>query len=128
MEASEKQNIILSWMVWHFYEMPDFLIQVWKNYILFGLNYFSVHILFKTLFSPWRRYNWKYPNIFEVGEFFNALVSNIFSRIIGFLLRIALIITGILGQIIIFLAGAVIILLWLLIPFIIIGGLLFIFI
>ncbi|MDP2741180.1 MAG: hypothetical protein Q8O66_00620 [bacterium] len=127
MEAFKKQNIIISWVVWQFYEMPDFLIQVWKNYLLFGLNYFSVHLLFKTLFSPWKRYNWRYPKGFDVGEFFNALVSNIFSRFLGFLFRIILIIVGILGQIVIFFGGAIAILIWVLIPFIIIVGTLFVF-
>ncbi len=128
MEISQKQNLVFSWFLWHFYEVPDFLIQVWKNYLLFGLNYFSVHLLLKTFFSPWKRYNWKYPKGFDVGEFFNALVSNIFSRILGIIFRIVLIIIGILGQIAIFFAGAIAILLWVLIPFIIAGGILFIFI
>jgi hypothetical protein len=128
MEISQKQNIIISWFLWHFYEVPDFLIQVWRNYFLFGINYFSIHLLLKTFFSPWKRYGWKYPKGFDVGEFFNALVSNVFSRILGVLFRIILIVVGILGQIVILIAGAVAILLWVLIPFIIVGGILFFFI
>lgn len=123
---AEKENILVSWIVWHFYEMPKFLFSVWKNYLVFGLEYFSVLLLLKTLFSPWRKYNWFYPKSFDVKEFFNTLISNTFSRIIGAFCRLILIIAGILGQVCIFIAGFIAILFWFLMPFIIILGILFI--
>ncbi|TSC94797.1 MAG: hypothetical protein CEN87_331 [Parcubacteria group bacterium Licking1014_1] len=127
METSQKQNIIISWFLWCFYEMPRFLIQIWRNYLLFGLNYFSVPLLFKTLFSPWRRYRWNYPKSFDIKEFFNTLISNSFSMVLGAMCRIVLIIIGILGQVVIFSAGLTAIILWILAPFIIIGGIWLIF-
>lgn len=125
MEKVVRENILISWIVWHFYEMPKFLLYVWKNYINFGLDFFSVIFLFKTLFSPWRRYNWFYPKAFDVKEFFSTLISNGFSRLIGAICRIALIIVGIIGQIFILIGGAIAIILWLLMPFIIFFGILF---
>jgi hypothetical protein len=127
MEVSQRENIIVLWIVWHFYEMPKFLFSVWRNYLLFGLNYFSVPLLLKTLFSPWRGYRWKYPKGFDIEEFFYTITSNTFSRILGAMCRIVLIIIGIIFQIFIFIAGLIIILLWLLLPFILIAGILFIF-
>jgi len=125
MEISEKrENIIIMWLWWHFYEMPKFLFSVWLNYILFGLDYFSIPLLSKTLFSPWRKYNWVYPRGFDIKEFFNTLISNTFSRVLGSMCRMVLIIIGALSQVFIFIAGIVFIVLWLLIPFIIISGLL----
>ncbi len=126
MEKSEKrENIVIMWLLWRFYEMPKFLFSVWRSYLLFGLNYFSIDLLLKTLFSPWRRYNWVYPKGFDIKEFFNTLVSNTFSRILGAICRMVLIIIGALAQIFIFVAGIFAIFLWLSIPFIIIGGILF---
>ena len=127
MEADQKQNIFVLWFFWHFYEMPKFLLGVWKNYILFALNYFSLPILLKSLFAPWRKYRWNYPKIFDIGEFFSTLISNAFSRILGALMRIVLIIVGILFQIFVIFAGLIIFLIWLLIPFIIIAGIIFVF-
>lgn len=115
------------WLLWRFYEMPRFLFSVWRNYILFGLDYFSVGLLLKTLFAPWRRYKWFYPKGFDVKEFFNTLVSNTFSRILGALCRIVLVVAGLLAEVFIFVAGIVAIILWLLIPFIIIGSILLFF-
>ena len=125
MEKSEKENIIIMWLLWHFYEMPKFLLSVWRNYLLFGLNYFSIPLLVKTLFSPWRRYNWIYPKGFDVKEFFNTLISNTFSRILGAICRIVLIVVGAIAQFFIFVIGIAVIILWFLIPFIIIFIILF---
>jgi len=126
MEINSKQNIFKVWLFWYFYEMPNFLLEVWKNYILFALNYFSLPILLKSLFSPWHKYKWNYPKGFDVGEFLSTLISNVFSRIIGALMRIVLIVIGILFQVFVIFAGFIIFLLWILIPFIIIAGFLFV--
>lgn len=127
MQSSQDKNIISLWLVWHFYEMPKFLLGVWKNYILFALNYFSLPVLLKSLFAPWRKYRWKYPKGFKVAEFFNTLISNAFSRLLGAIVRIVLVFVGILFQIFVLAAGLVLFMLWIFIPFIIIAGLLFVF-
>jgi hypothetical protein len=123
----QKQNIFSEWLFWHFYEMPKFLLGVWKNYILFAFNYFSLPVLLKSLFAPWHRYKWNYPKIINVGEFFNTLASNAFSRLIGALMRIILIAVGILFQIFVIFAGLIIFLLWMLSPLFVIAGFLFVF-
>jgi hypothetical protein len=128
MEQNKKQSIILTWLVWQFYEVPKFLIHAWENYILFALNFLSLPLLLKSLLAPWRRYRWNYPKAFDVGEFMTTLISNAFSRFLGFLMRIVLIVVGIIFQIFVIFAGIAVILLWILIPFIAIAGFLFVFI
>lgn len=127
MNLNKEQNIIVQWFAWHFYQMPKFLFLVWENYLLFGINYFSINLLFLTLFSPWKKYNWNYPKGFDIGEYFGTFISNIFSRIIGAICRITLIIIGIVAQIMIFVLGTLVILFWFLVPvlFILLGLLLF---
>lgn len=126
MAISNKENILTIWLYWHFYEMPKFLFEVWKNYISFAFNFFSLDILLKSLFSPWHKYKWNYPKGFDIGEFFSTLISNTFSRIIGFCMRIVLILISVPFQIFIILVGIVIILAWLFIPLIIVLGFLFV--
>jgi hypothetical protein len=125
MEVEQRENIIVMWFLWQFYEMPKFLFSAWRNYLFFGLDFFSIPLLLKTLFSPWRKYNWVYPKNFDIKEFFNTLISNAVSRILGAICRIVLIIIGAVAQFFIFVIGIVVIILWLLIPFIIVGGVLF---
>jgi hypothetical protein len=127
-EASQRENIFTTWFLWQFYEMPKFLLQVWQNYFMFATNLFSVTLLLKTFFSPWRRYSWKYPKAFDFKEFFNTLISNTFSRILGAMMRTVLIIAGIIFQIFVAVAGLVIFLGWMLTPFFIIFGIIFLFV
>ncbi len=125
MEKNSNENILSQWVVWQFFEMPKVLLNVWNNYLIFATNIFSLPLLLKTFFSPWRRYKWRYPKGFALGEFFSTLVSNIFSRFMGALMRIFLIIAGILFQIFVLIGGAVVFIAWFLAPFIIITGLIF---
>lgn len=127
MEVSQKENIFITWFLWQFYQMPKFLFRVWNNYFIFATNFFSLPLLLKTFFSPWRKYKWRYPKGFDAVEFFNTLVSNTFSRILGAFMRVVLIIMGICLQIFVAIGGLVIFIAWLLVPFIIIAGFLFIF-
>lgn len=126
MEQNRGQNIFSLWLIWQFYEMPMFLLQVWGNYFIFAANYFSFTLLLKTLFSPWRRYKWRYPKGFDLGEFFGTLISNTFSRFIGAMMRLILIIVGICLQVFVAVLGSVIFIAWILFPFIIIAILLFV--
>lgn len=121
-----EQNIFSLWFLWQFYQMPKFLLQAWNNYFMFAANLFSLPLLLKTFFSPWRRYNWKYPRGFDLAGFFNTLISNIFSRILGAIVRTVLIIIGILFQIFVVIFGLIIFIGWILVPFIAIFGILFI--
>lgn len=123
---NKKENILLSWLRWHFVEMPKFLVQIWKDYLLFASNFFSLEFLLKTFFSPWRKYRWKYPKGFRIVEFLNTFVSNTFSRILGAVMRIILIILGALFQVFVAFSGGLLLLAWLLIPIFIIAGFLFV--
>ena len=118
-------NIIISWVSWHFYEMSKFLLQVWRNFILFAINFFSTPLLLKTLFSPWRRYNWSYPRGFDIQGYLETIISNFFSRFLGAICRVVLIIIGTIFQIFVIIAGGVIFLGWLLLPFLTLAGMLF---
>ncbi|MBU4274852.1 hypothetical protein KKE19_03495 [Patescibacteria group bacterium] len=119
-------NILVLWLFWHFYEMPKFLLQVWKNFILFAINFFSTPLLLKTLFSPWRRYNWSYPRGFDIRGYLETIISNFFSRFLGAICRIVLIIIGSILQIFVVIVGAIIFLGWLILPLLVLIGLLFV--
>lgn len=65
-------------------------IQSWKNLVIFAFNAFSIPLLSKTLFSPWK-------NDKDIGarsDILEKVAFFIFSRILGFVARIVLIITG----------------------------------
>jgi len=117
--------ILIQYLSWHFFDVPKDILRGWKNFLKFGLNYFSISLLFKTLFSHWRKYRWFYPKGFDIGKYIEVFFSNLISRILGAILRIFLIITGVLAEIFIIFAGIVIFLGWLILPALLIAGLIF---
>lgn len=120
-------NILVLWILWHFYEAPKFILGVWKNFIEFSVELFSTPLLLKTFFAPWRKYRWSYPRGIDIGKFFETLTSNFFSRFLGAIMRTGLIIGGILFQLFVLVAGLSIFIIWLLLPAVCLFGLLFSF-
>jgi len=119
------ENILIQYLSWQFFDVPKKLIKVWKNFLLFNLNYFSILLLIKTLFAPWRRYKMSYGRGFDIGRYFEAFFSNLIFRILGAIIRIFLIIIGLFAEVFIILAGIIVFLGWLLGPVILIYGLIF---
>ena len=119
------QDTIFHYFSWHFLEAPRNILAAWKNFLKFNLNYFSISLLLRTLFSPWHKYAWPYPRGFYPGKYLEIFVSNLISRTLGAILRVFMIIIGILAEIFIVFFGILILLSWLALPALLIGGLIF---
>jgi len=117
-----KENIFWQLISWQFFDIPKNILKAWKNFLNFGFFYFSIPLLLKTLFSPWRRYVWFYPRGFDIGKYLEIWISNLMSRIIGAIMRIFLIIFGLIYEIFILLLGSFIFLIWFFLPLILIFG------
>lgn len=124
-EITLKQNILFQWLSWHFFEASRGILKAWRNFLKFNLNYFSIPLLLKTLFSPWRRYRISYGKGFDIGRYFEAFFSNLIFRILGAIMRIFLIIIGLILEIFIILAGATVFIGWIVLPCLLILGLIF---
>ncbi|OIP76124.1 MAG: hypothetical protein AUK06_00560 [Parcubacteria group bacterium CG2_30_36_18] len=119
------QNIFFQYLSWQFLEVPGNILNAWRNFLKFNLNYFSISFLIKTLFSPWRRYRMSYGKGFDIGRYFAALFSNLIFRLLGAIMRIILIIIGLLVEIFIIFAGVILFFGWLILPALLIAGLIF---
>jgi len=126
MELAKQQHIINSWFSWHFYQMPQSLFVLWKNYLSFNLHFFSIPFLLTTLFTPWKHYRWSYPKGFHVGEFFQTLVSNTFSRCMGAFIRVCLISIGLVLELVILVVGFLVILFCVIAPVLMVLGILYV--
>jgi len=118
-----QKNIIITWIYWYFFEASMEILKAWKNFLLFNLNYFSLPLLLKTLFSHWRRYRWSYGRGFNISRYLEVVISNLFSRSIGAVMRIFLICIGLVVEVFIILAGLIIFLGWIFLPVFLIVGL-----
>ena len=109
----------IGFLSWHYGKALKGIFRAWFNFVLLGLHVFSVPLLLRTLFAPWRRIEIKKsaPG-FSPAAFFNNLIFNLISRGIGFSVRIFLIILGVLFSLSFFLLGLPLVLTWLFLPFI----------
>ena len=117
------QNIILLKITWLYFDVPRSIIIAWRNFLLFNLEYFSIPLLLKTFFSPWRQYKYFYPRGLDIKKYFEVFSSNLISRILGAIMRSVLIIIGLAIEVFIILGGLLIFLGWLVLPFLAVFGL-----
>lgn len=98
---------------WHYIRGSKFLINVISNFVFFAFHLFSVKLLFKTLFAPWRRVEiiQQKPG-FSFEKLFNKLTFNLISRAIGFITRAFLISWGILLALIFIILGCLLLAVW----------------
>ena len=119
------QNIFIQYFQWQFADVPKNVLKAWKNCLKFNLNYWSVPLLLRTLFSHWRRYKYSYGKGFDFKRYFEVFTFNMISRVLGAILRSVLITIGLATEIFVFLTGLIVILGWLILPFILLVGLFF---
>jgi hypothetical protein len=122
LEAAPKQNILIAWVFWQFFEMPRNILKAWRNFLRFNLNYFSIPLLLKTFFAHWRRYEWSYGRGFDLKRWAYTFASNAISRVLGAMMRTLLIFTGLFLEVFILCFGVVIFFGWLILPVLIILG------
>ena len=116
------ENIFLQYLSWQFLEVPANILRAWRNFLKFNLNYFSIPLLFKSFFSPWRRYSVPYGRGFDIGRYFTTLFSNLIFRFLGMIMRSFLIIIGLLVEVFIIFGGLTIFFGWLILPILLIFG------
>ena len=106
---------------WHYTKgIKDFL-KIWRNFLEFFWHYFSIGLLSRTLFYPWRRdITFRGPG-FDFKEFFRALAFNLISRFLGAVVRLTITIIGFAFEIVALVLGVFLFLAWLFFPLLILG-------
>jgi len=108
--------ILPLYIKWHLVDAPKALVVGWRNILWFTFNYFSVALLLRTLFAPWKGIRWGKKRGFHVGDLLFVFASNLISRMLGALVRIPLILVGISGMMLVFVLGIIALFVWFLLP------------
>jgi len=104
-------------LAWHYSKGLERFIDNWLYHLKWINHYFSLPLLIKTLFSPWKKLlvDDDVPG-FSPTRYFENLMFNFISRGMGAIVRLSLFVVGILAIIFTFLASAVGIFLWIVFP------------
>jgi len=109
---------ILGYLKWHYGKALQSLSRVWKIFLSFIWNFFSLSLLFRNFFDPWKRLDDPYPKSFNFKKYFYAFITNFIVRVVGMLLRTVLIIAGLICYILLALLYPLVIIGWILLPLI----------
>ncbi len=98
------------------------VLAVWFNFMWFVTHFFSIPLLLRTLFSPWKRMT-DDDKPHSVEAYMEAFVMNIMSRIFGAFVRTAIIFVGVLALCLGVVVLGTVLAFWLFAPFILVYSL-----
>src|SRR3989344_2180235 len=108
----------MEFLTWHYSYGIDYYIKSWLGSILWIRHYFSLSLLLKTLFAPWKRLvETDIAPGFNLQKKFEVFTFNLISRGIGAAVRLILFGAGIILSLVTVLGGAAGFLFWLTLPF-----------
>jgi len=108
--------ILPSYFTWHYSRSLTDYLRLWMRMLWFVVHVFSMPFLLATLFSPWRRMDEKYPRQLDLGAWGEVLVVNLLMRLVGFVVRMAVFVFGVLALVFVLISGAVGFVIWLAAP------------
>ncbi len=113
-------SLLILYFSWWYGYLPRRLFLALQASVITSLDLFSVKILFKTLFSPWKRDSISTEGL-SIQEKFHVWTLNLASRFIGFLVKTFVLLTFI----VVFTATIIIYIglfgLWIAFPLVIVG-------
>lgn len=112
-------STIAVFIYWYFVVAPKNILGIWNNYLAAVMHYFSVPLLFRTLFSYWHRDLEGYERASDLGSYFAIFTINLLSRIFGFVVRIWTIFFSFIALLCVCLIGGICLLGWVAAPIVI---------
>ena len=107
---------------WHYSTAFIDIKNLATNFISFIYTFFSIPLLLRSLFSPWRRFSDSYG---KQESIFETLIFNVIMRFVGVFVRLLFIVMGVALLVIVICLSVLVFLTWLLLPFVIIYAFLF---
>lgn len=110
-------SIFRDYFLWHYSTAYLDALHVWWNYLWFVNHLFSVPDVLRSFFAPFKRLEEAPVNfIKDPGTFFANLFVNLMMRIVGIVLRAAIIMFALLLFLITLVAGAAFLVFWTALP------------
>ena len=110
------------YVAWHYTAGLLDCLRRLADFLWFIYHFFSVPVIARTLFTPWRRLGESYRRGLDPGRTLETFIVNTLMRLFGFIVRIFFLLAALLGLLVTFLIGLFTIAVFFLAPFIILGS------
>ena len=107
---------MMDYLTWHYSTAYRDLLRAWLNYMWFVAHFFSLGILLRTFFSPFKRNSEKNNKGLDIEAILEVLAVNLIMRLVGILIRTVLIAIGLAVLAVVTTGGLAAILIWTLLP------------
>jgi len=107
-------TIFLDYIRWHFSVAPPEILNIMRNYMKASWHRFLIAKHLQTLFSPWHRQN---PSDFgkrerTFGDKMLDALADIYIRLIAASIRSIIIVSGLIWQLVLFIAFMLLLIVW----------------
>jgi len=114
-------SIMHHYFLWHFGRAFGEIFHVWKNLLWFVLHFFSIGALLKSWFAPWKRITEERGEAWNLETLATFIIIGLVSRVIGFIIRTAVIFLGFIALSVVIVGGILMYLFWVAAPVILVG-------
>ncbi len=113
--GKNNENMVTAFFGWWFSDLPKKIYFIGTSYIKKLLRSFSLGVLVKTLFSPWKKDIINTEGM-PVQERLQVWAMNLISRLIGFVIRFVTILVGLIFIAVVFVVCILFLLIMILMP------------
>lgn len=106
------------YLLWHYTVAWVDLFRLYQNVTWFLWHFFSIGVLFRTLFSPWRRLHEEKSK--RTAGLLGSVIINLILRAVGFVARFATILFGLTAIVLLLVCFAILLLVWPFLPLVIV--------
>jgi len=109
-------TLMFDYIGWHYTKAYKDIVSVWKNFLQFFYNFFSIKVLLATLFSPLKKMHEERKPGLNFEDLFSVLLVNTIMRLVGLLVKSIIIIIGTFVILVVFILGLAVLIAWAFLP------------
>ena len=109
--------ILRDYMRWHYTRAFSDSFAIWRNITYFVFTFFSIPLLLRTLFQPWKRIEAERESSgFDLQDYLSTKLVNFIMRLVGAAMRLMLIFIGLMCTGFVVVVGLQFFIVWIFLP------------
>lgn len=114
-------TVLQDYLLWHYTRAFRDIFNIWRNLTYFVFHFFSIPLLLRTFFAPWKRIEAERETVgLDLKDYFSTKLVNLIMRVVGATMRTILIMIGLACTGAVVVAGLIFFVIWPLVPLLIV--------